>query len=116
MPLKEAHRLLIALQDLDIMIKEVKDKSTSRELKSLGFKLTGLEELQDARSELVKKISPAVLQRYEKLTVHYTMAILPVTRDLCLGCFVKLPTSFFSSINRDLLQTCENCGRLLYIP
>ena len=116
MPLKEAHRLLIALQDLDIMIKEVKDKSTSRELKSLGFKLTGLEELQDARSELSKKISPAVLQRYEKLTGRYTMAILPVTGDLCLGCFVKLPTSFFSSINRDLLQTCENCGRLLYIP
>ncbi len=116
MPLKEAHRLLIALQDLDIMIKEAKDKSTSKELESLGFKLTGLEELQDARSKLAKKISPTVLQRYKKLTGRYTMAILPVTGDLCLGCFVKLPTSFFSSINRDLLQTCENCGRLLYIP
>lgn len=115
MPLKEGHRLLIALQDLDIMIKEVKDKSTSKELKSLGFKLTGLEELQDARSKLVKKIAPDLLQRYERLTEHYTMAILPVTHDLCLGCFVKLPTSFFSSVNRDLLQTCENCGRLLYI-
>jgi predicted nucleic acid-binding Zn-ribbon protein len=114
--LKEAHRLLIALQDLDIMIKEVKDKSTSKELKSLGFKLTGLEELQEARSKLTSKITPSLLQRYEKLTEHYTMAILPVTGDLCLGCFVKLPTSFFSSGNRDLLQTCENCGRLLYIP
>jgi hypothetical protein len=116
MPLREEHRLLIALQDLDIMIKEVKDKSTSKELKSLGFKLTGLEELQEARAKLVKKISPALLQRYEKLTVHYTMAILPVTGNLCLGCFVKLPTSFFSSTSRDLLQACENCGRLLYKP
>jgi predicted nucleic acid-binding Zn-ribbon protein len=44
------------------------------------------------------------------------MAILPVTGDLCLGCFIKLPTSFFSSVKRDILQTCENCGRLLYIP
>jgi hypothetical protein len=114
--LKEEHRLLIALQDLDIMIKEVKDQSTSKELKNLGFKLTGLQELQDARVKLVKKISPVLLQRYEKLTKHYMMAILPVTGDLCLGCFVKLPTSFFSSAKRDLLQTCENCGRLLYIP
>ena len=114
--MKEEHRLLIALQDLDIMIKEVKDKSTSNELKSLGFKLTGLQELQEAREKLVSKISPALIQRYEKLTQHYTMAILPVTGDLCLGCFVKLPTSFFSSANRTELQTCENCGRLLYIP
>ena len=116
MPLQEEYRLLIALQDLDIMIKEVKDKSTSKELKSLGFQLTGLEELQNARSNLVEKIPAALLQRYEKLTGHYTMAILPVTGDLCLGCFVKLPTSFFSSGSRNLLQSCENCGRLLYIP
>ncbi len=98
------------------MIKEVKDKSTSNELKSLGFKLTGLQELQEAREKLVSKISQTLLQRYEKLTQHYTMAILPVTHDLCLGCFVKLPTSFFSSANRSELQACENCGRLLYIP
>ncbi len=114
--MKEEHRLLIALQDLDIMIKEVKDKSTSNELKSLGFKLTGLQELQEARDKLVSKISQPLIQRYEKLTEHYTIAILPVTGDLCLGCFVKLPTSFFSSANRMGLQTCENCGRLLYIP
>ena len=114
--MKEEHRFLIALQDLDIMIKEVKDKSTSKELKNLGFKLTGLQELQDAREKLVKKISPVLLQRYEKLTQHYTIAILPVTGNLCLGCFVKLPTSFFSAASRSLLQTCENCGRLLYIP
>ena len=114
--MKEEHRLLIALQDLDIMIKEVKDKSTSNELKSLGFKLTGLQELQEAREKLVAKISPTLLQRYEKLSQHYTIAILPVTGDLCLGCFVKLPTSFFSSSNRSKLQACENCGRLLYIP
>ena len=47
--MKDEHRLLIALQDLDIMIREVKDKATSKELQNLGFKLTGLIELQEAR-------------------------------------------------------------------
>lgn len=98
------------------MIKEVKDASTSKELKNLGFKLTGLQELQNARDKLVKKISPTLIQRYEKLTQHYTIAILPVTGNLCLGCFVTLPTSFFSIASRNVLQACENCGRLLYIP
>jgi len=114
--LREQHRLLIALQDLDMMIKEVKDKTTSKELENMGFKLTGLEELQKERKKLAAKISTPLLNRYEKLTNHYTMAILPVTGDKCLGCFIKLPTSFFSIISRDGLMTCENCGRMLYIP
>jgi hypothetical protein len=112
---KDEYRLLIALQDLDIMIREVKDKATSKELQSLGFKLTGLDELQRAREKLANKIPRALLNRYEKLATHYTLAILPVTGSLCLGCFVKLPTSFFSAVSRTELQTCENCGRLLYI-
>jgi predicted nucleic acid-binding Zn-ribbon protein len=114
--LKEEFRLLIALQDLDIMIKEAKDKSTSKELESMGFKLTGLNELQEARKKLAGKIPPALLQRYEKLASHYRMGILPVTGDLCLGCFVKLPTSFFSAAHSHELLVCENCGRMLYIP
>ena len=108
--------MLIALQDLDLMIKEVKDKETSKELEELGFKLTGLSMLQSARGKLAGKIPKTLLNRYEKLTEHYTMAILPVTGSRCLGCFGKLPTSFFSSASRNELQTCENCGRLLYIP
>jgi hypothetical protein len=110
---RDEHRILIALQDLDIMIKEVKDKTTSKELQNLGFKLTGLSELQEARKKLANKAPKGLLQ---KLTEHFTVAILPVTGNLCLGCFVKLPTSFFSAVSRNELQTCENCGRLLYIP
>lgn len=98
------------------MIREVKDSATSEELKSMGFKLTGLEELQQARAKIARKIPTALLNRYEKLAAHYKLAILPVTGDKCLGCFVKLPTSYFSSAYSHELLTCENCGRMLYIP
>lgn len=98
------------------MIKEVKDLHTSHELQSMGFKLTGLNELLEARMHLAEKIPHALLNRYEKLAAHYTVAILPVTSNKCLGCFVKLPTSFFSSAYSHELLTCENCGRLLYLP
>ena len=114
--MREEFRLLVGLQDLDIMIKEVKDKSTSSELKSMGFKLEGLEELQKARAQIAAKVPAALLQRYEKLAAYYKVAILPVTGNMCLGCFVKLPTSFFSSAYRSELINCENCGRMLYIP
>ena len=113
--MKEEFRWLIGLQDLDIMIREVKDKSTSKELKSMGFQLNGLEELQKARAKLAKQIPAALLNRYEKLASHFKIAILPITGDRCLGCFVKLPTSYFSSAYSHELLTCENCGRMLYI-
>lgn len=114
--MREEFRLLIALQDLDIMIREAKEQSTSDQYRDMGFKLTGLEELLGARSKLSGKIPPALRNRYEKLAAHYKLAILPVTGNKCLGCFVKLPTSFFSSAYSSELLTCENCGRLLYIP
>ncbi|MFO7915267.1 MAG: hypothetical protein R6U43_06200 [Candidatus Krumholzibacteriales bacterium] len=108
-------RFLLALQDLDIMIREVKDKSTSRELENMGFELSGLDELKTARENLAKQISPEMINRYEKLKKAYQLAILPITGDICLGCFGKLPTKFFSSETRRDIITCENCGRILYI-
>lgn len=114
--MREEFRLLIALQDLDIMIREAREQRTSEQYRDMGFKLTGFEELQEARDKLSKKIPTALRNRYEKLARHYKLAILPVTGDKCLGCFVKLPTSFFSSAYSSELLTCENCGRLLYIP
>jgi len=113
--LNEELRFLLALQDLDIMIREVKDKSTSRELENMGFDLSGLDELQEARENLAGKISQDLLNRYEKLRKAYQMAILPITGEICLGCFGKLPTKFFSRETRKDIITCENCGRILYI-
>ena len=114
--MREEFKLLVALQDLDIMIREVEEKKTSDKLKDMGFQLDGLEELQKGRAKLAEKIPTALRNRYERLAGHYTIAIIPVTGDKCLGCFVKLPTSFFSSAYSSELITCENCGRLLFLP
>ncbi|MCK4774037.1 MAG: hypothetical protein KAT30_04605 [Candidatus Krumholzibacteria bacterium] len=41
---------------------------------------------------------------------------MPVTGDLCLGCFAKIPTSFKSLSGKAKILTCESCGRILYFP
>jgi len=114
--MREEFKLLVALQDLDIMIKEAEEKKTSDQLKDMGFQLDGLDELQKARAKLAGKIPTALRNRYDKLAGRYSLAIIPVTDNRCLGCFTKLPTSFFSSAYSSELLTCENCGRLLFIP
>ena len=103
----EQIKLLVALQDLDLMIREAKDTDTSNEMKQMGFKLEGMAELQAARENLAKRIRPQLLNRYERLLRSYGRAVVPVTSNLCLGCFVTLPTSYPSLKTKHALLTCE---------
>lgn len=100
---------LVSLQDLDLMIEEAK------EVEKLGFSITGCNELKIARDELAAKISKPLLFRYERLRGKLKRAVVPVKNDICLGCFLRQPTSISAHGREgaDLL-TCENCGRMLY--
>ncbi len=101
--------LLVALQDLDIMIKDVED------VKQVGFEVPGKEKLEEARTELIQKISKPLLFNYEKLKKRYKRAIVPVKGDVCLGCFMKVPTQLITRGRSDQqVINCEGCGRVLY--
>lgn len=105
-------RLLVALQDLDHMIKEVEDVKTAAELKEMGFSLDGVEELKQARDKITEKIKPQLLNRYQRVSKSYGRTVVPVVNELCTGCFAKVPTSF--RYEKNAVVTCENCGRILY--
>ncbi|MDZ7272293.1 MAG: C4-type zinc ribbon domain-containing protein [candidate division KSB1 bacterium] len=106
---KKQLELLVALQDLDIMIREVED------VKQLGFEAPSLDKLEQAREELKEKIGKPLYATYERLKARYKRAIVPVKGDTCLGCFMRLPTSLAAKGREDAaVITCENCGRILY--
>jgi predicted nucleic acid-binding Zn-ribbon protein len=109
-------KLLVALQDLDLLIKEARDSDTSSALKDMGFKLDGLSKLQESRENLAKRIDPQLRNRYERVSRSYERAIVPVTDNFCSGCFVTLPTSYPSLHTKSQILTCESCGRILYFP
>lgn len=113
-PMEEQLKLLVALQDLDLMIKEFQEGDTSSEMKQMGFSLEGMEELKKAREVLAKRVKPQILNRYERLSRSYGRAVVPVTSNLCLGCFTTLPTSYPSLRTKNTLLACESCGRILY--
>lgn len=100
---------LVALQDIDIMIRDIE------EVKELGFEVSGREKLQEARDDLVKKLGLPLLSNYEKLKKRYRRSIVPVKGDVCLGCFMRIPTSLSTRGRSDQqVITCEGCGRILY--
>lgn len=102
-------RRLVALQDIDGMIQE-----TTAE-QQLGFATEGLHRLQEMRAEVAKDIFPPFLRTYEQLRKRYKRAVVPVKNEICLGCFVKLPTSLSTKGKENIsIFRCENCGRILY--
>ncbi len=102
--------LLVALQDLDMMIKE-----SEQEEESLGFKIQNREKLVAARDNLIQQIDGKWLATYERVSKRHGRAVVPVEAGVCLGCFMGLPTSHQRGPNRDAdVGVCENCGRILY--
>ena len=107
-------QLLVALQDMEEMIKEVDEKGD--ELEDLGFKHGGLDDLRAAREEIAGQVEPRLMSWYKRLTGRFGHAVVPVVKNLCTGCFANIPSSFVSVTNVNKVQKCESCGRILYWP
>lgn len=112
---KKTLRLLVMLQDLDLLIREAHDPESKGEEEDLGFELKNLETLHTARAKLAEQIGPRWLVLYERVAKRYGRAVVPVEGRVCLGCFVTLPTSIVPKRLEDSeISICENCGRILY--
>lgn len=114
--LNEELLLLVALQDLDTMIRESEDKVHADKLSAMGFALEGGEDLRKAREELASSVSKPLLKRYERIATRLGRVVVPITGNVCLGCFAIIPTSYTSSENQGKILQCENCGRIIYWP
>ena len=88
----------------------------AKKLQEMGFGMEGLEDLQTARDELAASISKQLLSRYERTAKRLGRAVVPVTGNVCLGCFAVIPTAYTSAENQNRILQCENCGRILYWP
>ena len=67
-------------------------------------------------SEAREKIEPRLLHSYDRIRTNYRngLAVVPVVRDACGGCFNAIPPQRQSEIRqRKKIIVCENCGRIL---
>jgi predicted nucleic acid-binding Zn-ribbon protein len=77
-----------------------------------------LDKLRTERAELAGQVSPALLATYERLRPRKGgRAVALVQDNRCLACRVSLPSGDVQRARgADPPHTCENCGRLLYVP
>lgn len=107
-------QILVALQDLDLMLKENLERQD--QFQKMGFDMSGVDELRKARTDLVQQLDSTNLQHYESMAKRYGRAVTPVTGEMCLGCFARIPTSYRSTLYEGKVRMCQSCGRILYFP
>ena len=113
--MNEILQTLVILQDLDDMIGEAENAELLKEQEQMGFEMKGLQKLKEARQELLDKLPVDIHGQYRKIRKRYGRAIAPVRENICLGCFITIPTALSNKNIGNLdLRNCENCGRFLY--
>jgi predicted nucleic acid-binding Zn-ribbon protein len=107
---------LIQLQDIDVLLREVRDPEMALHEERLGFEVGHVETLERARQKLASRIDERLLQTYERMSRRHVRVVVPVERSICGGCRMSLPTAAgrASTGPSGTLENCENCGRILY--
>jgi predicted nucleic acid-binding Zn-ribbon protein len=108
-------QVLIALQDILLLIRDAKDPSSQRAMDKIGFEISNLESLEATRQKLESELKPSIRSEYSRARRRYGRIVAPVINGICHGCFVKIPSAIDASDDRNrTLYRCENCGMFLY--
>lgn len=73
--------------------------------------------LEGQRSQFLPDIDKSSFMRYEKTLQHKNgLAIVPVVKSSCGGCFMNVPAQTINAIKmHDQFIYCEMCTRILYL-
>jgi predicted nucleic acid-binding Zn-ribbon protein len=103
--------LLIALQDLLQLKRDIQDHSYTE----LGFKTGDASAIDEEIESLKNEIDSEIMRRYETIRRKYDRPLVPVRRGVCYGCFVKFPMARLAEMTeKGAPILCESCGRMLY--
>ena len=105
---------LIELQDVDCLLREVRDPEMASQEEKLGFSVEGVSGLERTRERLASQVEGRLLQAYERMSRRFVRVVVPVDGRVCSGCRISLPTSKARNSEGATYEFCENCGRILY--
>lgn len=99
---------------------KLQEKELKNKQKELGKIIEETEkeeqELLEQSAKAEKKVDERLLKGYKRIRSAYRngLAVVPVMRDACGGCYTKIPPQRQVEIRqRKSIITCEHCGRIL---
>ncbi|MBI1306768.1 MAG: hypothetical protein GC181_09155 [Bacteroidetes bacterium] len=112
----EAKKELIASVQSDLEGRQIDLDNKKKELEEISSETEKEESKIDKdRQKAVDATDPKLLKAYERIrkSVLNGIAVAPVLRGSCGGCFAKIPPQLQSDIRqRKKIVICEHCGRI----
>ena len=109
---------LIKIQDLINRRREMENDATVEQFEEMGFKIDKqreIEILDEAIKEIIAKLDQSTQDIYNRVSRKYSRPLTPAINGICYGCFVALPTAQDTGKKEeDTIETCSNCGRIIY--
>ncbi|MBW7997738.1 MAG: hypothetical protein FVQ81_14420 [Candidatus Glassbacteria bacterium] len=108
-------RLLMFLQDLLMLKREMEDFQVVEKYEEMGFDLERKERIEESIKEVAGQLDPELHLRFQQIAKKYDRPLAPVKNGICYGCFVSTPTgSKLITQQQDIIEFCNHCGRILY--
>lgn len=103
---------LAALHDHDLLLDEAHTHGAPQRLKALGLPTGPVAVIERSRATVAHGIERRWMVAYDRARVRYGRGMVAVRERVCVGCFMKMPTSAVPA--GDLPVQCESCARVLY--
>lgn len=111
--------ILLEIQDLRGQARELRSEPQAERVEQEHFELDVTEavvKLEEKLGELEEQLEERVRRRYRRIASSVDRAVVPVLDGVCYGCFTAIPTATAGEEDpNESLQSCENCGRFIYI-
>jgi mannitol/fructose-specific phosphotransferase system IIA component (Ntr-type) len=101
--------LLLQVQDLEIARRESlvlhADQNHTKVRERLGEHIGGL----------IAGLPRDVAEIHERIRAHYDLFVVPMLKETCTGCFMRLPVGIVGKVKNDnQWVSCPTCNRFLY--
>ncbi len=110
--------ILLQLQDLQSQRRELVEAEPVRSLEEEEFHIDIDEAarlLEEKIAELRESLEPTVRKRYDRVAAGHRRVVVPVVHGTCYGCFTMIATAAAGTRRNDVIRSCENCGRFVYL-
>ncbi len=110
--------ILLQIQDLRMQRKDLMEAEHARKVEEEEFHIDvdeAIAQIGARIDELRESLEPRVRARYERIAAAMPRVVVPVIGGTCYGCFTMIATAAAGARSNEIIRSCENCGRFVYI-
>jgi predicted nucleic acid-binding Zn-ribbon protein len=91
---------------------DAEEKAVNARVAEIQAKVT---EQRTVRDEIAAKVRPDIMKRYGSIRMRRGLAVVPVSKGVCMGCHMSIPPQLFNLLQRGTsIETCPTCNRIIY--